>query len=812
MRCVAACCLALVVQPLAARDAYQVRQENRNYEAWREKAFFGSSPSSPSSSYSHYQPPAQPKSDYSRQASDQFLRQRMKEENEYNARVARENARIDALNRRYDRRALLNQQALAGNVGAMRLLAQDVLSDSAASEKDKQAAKSWMAEAAFHHDPEAMQYVEMVAEARKRAQEEAVVRQRAQLWEGARAGDVHAMYNLGTELFDKTTPDLHRNGIEFLQRCIEKGDEPAMSFVVKNVKNDGALPDDLALYALARDALGMLPGHAEDAFIAGSMHIGGGALCKPDREKALPFMEKAAAEGYADAFYRMGEAYEEGKGGPRDPAQAAQWFRKALGHEHPEFGIADERTANGLTRALLDPTCEPASHAEELLSLWDKHILDNSYLSGKDTAIRAADALASGILHVQDFEREVLYLSRAVNGSWSDDDAADQLRLSKRLGDYLVNRFQPGLRIAVKDGNHFKVREARRVDGLVPLWDGVARYEARLEPCLAVAYTALGMSEEELESIEHPSAAVELFDSIAGLFDDSRAWYESGRLRLLGKGVPQDFVGANERLLKAWEKGNAHAALYLAILQQKKWVAGATDEAANGWIKKGAERGDPECMTHYGSMLFRGPDGKPNASEEQRMLGLDWLRKAVDAGDLSAMDTLADIFETGNGAPQNEVQALALVTRASNAGLGSAKRKLAVRMAEGRGVPKDQSAAIKLMFEAAQTDMLAAGNLGVVLWRGDWGEKDVPNGLQWMEVALERGFWPAGRNLAKIHHLGLGIAADETKARAYLERAGQIGGEEAAQAVAELYAKGEVITKDEEAAARWRTKAGSPQS
>jgi uncharacterized protein len=214
-------------------------------------------------------------------------------------------------------------------------------------------------------------------------------------------------------------------------------------------------------------------------------------------------------------------------------------------------------------------------------------------------------------------------------------------------------------------------------------------------------------------------------------------------------------------------------------------------------------------MHNHGLNLLaaKGEDAAKNS--EQKKSGIAWLKKAADAGNAEAVSDLATAYEKGNGVAADEATALALFKQAAAGGVGSAKRELATRFAQGKGVPKDQKAAIKLMFEAAQTDELAAGNLGVVLWRGDWGEKSVEDGLNWMEVALERGFWPAGRNLAKIYHLGLDVPADEEKAHAFLERAGSIGGAPAASAVAEMYATGEIIAKDEQAAARWRAKASA---
>ena len=177
------------------------------------------------------------------------------------------------------------------------------------------------------------------------------------------------------------------------------------------------------------------------------------------------------------------------------------------------------------------------------------------------------------------------------------------------------------------------------------------------------------------------------------------------------------------------------------------------------------------------------------------------------------MVDLSDLYALGSGVAQDDAAAVALLRKAVELDWGPAKRDLADRLAKGRGVEKDRKLALKLLYEAAHTDLKAANNLGVILWRGEWGEKDVDDGLRWMEVTLDHGFWVSGRNLAKIHHLGLGVEANEDKARAYLEQAGDAAGAESAQGVAELYERGEVITQDLEAAKRWRQKAATyPQA
>ena len=454
----------------------------------------------------------------------------------------------------------------------------------------------------------------------------------------------------------------------------------------------------------------------------------------------MPFLLKAVNDGYTDANIRIAEIHDKAIGGPRDIPTAIEWYRKALPYEHPEFGISKQRTRLSFSRILLEPANNAKEHARELLELWDDSMVDRDSLT-KSLALLAADALASGALGIQDPTREIFYLSRALSDRWTTDENDEHVRISERFGTYVLNQAGPELRIVVKDGKTFRVRPANRADGIWPHCYGIFNSPgATVEACLAAGYTALSLPDDDLKAVNQLSCAVSMFDSIATKFDDPTAWYESGRLVLLGKGVDRDAGDANARLLKAWAKGSPAAALLLAVIQQKKLIPNATDAAAEAWIKQGALKNEPECMRLYGLQLLAMKNDDSALVAQQKQTGVQWLKRSADAGNVAALDDLADSFQHGEGVAADDVQAVELLTKAAAGGSGSAKRKLATRMAEGRGVVKDPKAGLKLMHEAAQTDVLAAGNLGVVLWRGDWGEKTVEDGLDWMEVALERGF------------------------------------------------------------------------
>lgn len=79
--------------------------------------------------------------------------------------------------------------------------------------------------------------------------------------------------------------------------------------------------------------------------------------------------------------------------------------------------------------------------------------------------------------------------------------------------------------------------------------------------------------------------------------------------------------------------------------------------------------------------------------------------------------------------------------------------------------------------------------------RLQWGEKDVVDGLRWMEVTWRNGFWvPAAISPKSITSIWRG--GERRQARACLEQAGDAAGAESAPGVAKFHEHGEVITKD----------------
>ncbi len=80
----------------------------------------------------------------------------------------------------------------------------------------------------------------------------------------------------------------------------------------------------------------------------------------------------------------------------------------------------------------------------------------------------------------------------------------------------------------------------------------------------------------------------------------------------------------------------------------------AKDEAeAERWRRRGAEAGDSFSMMFYGNDLM---EGKRVAKDVEA--GLDWLRRATEAGNWWAVADMGDLYDEGwNGIPRDREKA-----------------------------------------------------------------------------------------------------------------------------------------------------------
>ena len=91
---------------------------------------------------------------------------------------------------------------------------------------------------------------------------------------------------------------------------------------------------------------------------------------------------------------------------------------------------------------------------------------------------------------------------------------------------------------------------------------------------------------------------------------------------------------------------------------------------------------------------------------------LDSLKAAAEQGDATAQFNLGYMYSTGEGVPENDVEAVRWFQMAAEQGDASAQLNLGVMYANGEGIPKDYVQAYAWFnIAAAQGDEIAKENL-----------------------------------------------------------------------------------------------------
>ena len=144
------------------------------------------------------------------------------------------------------------------------------------------------------------------------------------------------------------------------------------------------------------------------------------------------------------------------------------------------------------------------------------------------------------------------------------------------------------------------------------------------------------------------------------------------------------------------------------------------------------------------------------------------------------------MYYDGRGVPQDYAKAVAWYQIAAELGLAEAQCNLSVMYYDGKGVPQDYAKAAAWCQKAAeQGDALAQRNLSVMFLKKEIGENaDVlylnKRAVYWLEKAAAQNDATALYNLGCIYLDGMeGVSADRTKALDYLEKAKDLGHDEA---------------------------------
>jgi hypothetical protein len=119
---------------------------------------------------------------------------------------------------------------------------------------------------------------------------------------------------------------------------------------------------------------------------------------------------------------------------------------------------------------------------------------------------------------------------------------------------------------------------------------------------------------------------------------------------------------------------------------------------------------------------------------------LDTWRARAEQGDARAQFNLGLMYDTGEGVPQDDAEAVRWYRRAADQGHADAQFNLGFMYINGRGVPQDDAKAFRWYRLAAdQGDATAQYNLGLMYANGQGVPQDYVAAHMWLNLAAAQG-------------------------------------------------------------------------
>lgn len=192
------------------------------------------------------------------------------------------------------------------------------------------------------------------------------------------------------------------------------------------------------------------------------------------------------------------------------------------------------------------------------------------------------------------------------------------------------------------------------------------------------------------------------------------------------------------------------------------------------------------------------------------------LRQQAEAGNADAQFNLGIAWINGSAGTVDYEKARYWWEKAAAQGQRIAQYNLGVLYDEGRGVSQDYHLAAQWYRKAAQQGFISAQyNLGNLYRDGKGVPQNAYIARDWQEKAAAQGDRDAMYALGSLYrHGALGISGDGQHALAFywLEQAAMRGQPQAQAELADLYARGEGVARDPATAAKWQQAAATAQT
>jgi hypothetical protein len=233
-------------------------------------------------------------------------------------------------------------------------------------------------------------------------------------------------------------------------------------------------------------------------------------------------------------------------------------------------------------------------------------------------------------------------------------------------------------------------------------------------------------------------------------------------------------------------------------------ISDCAAEDARWAIKNARLRGDPIVQHYIRKWEFGWRRFLPWNGPHGGGLGIGWLCKAAELGNIVAQAQLADCYASGKGASQNDRLAALWYRKAAEQGDQVAQYRLGGFCHRGRGVSQDRAEAVKWFRASAGAGYAPAqGSLGLCCYEGLGVKQDYVEAVKWFRKAAEQRFAQAQYNLGCCYSNGDGVSQDYSQAVEYYREAAEQGYAEAQYTLSTCYFDGLGVSQDYVEAYKW---------
>ncbi len=421
--------------------------------------------------------------------------------------------------------------------------------------------------------------------------------------------------------------------------------------------------------------------------------------------KAAEWYLRSAEQGNANAQYRLGLLYCDGRGVEQNYEEAVKWFTEAAKQNHPEaldrlgmlaengYGMErDEQQAAEWYRQSAEQGNTDAQYRLGLLYC-DGRGVEQNYEDAVKWFEKAAEQGNAGAQYrlgllcsdgrgvEQDYGEALKWFEKAAEQN--QPDAEYELGSFYEKGHAVERDIRQALSWYIRSAEH-----------------GSAQAQGRLGDFY---YTNSNVQEEGVEKDNVQAAKWYRLAAEQGNVD------AQGRLAICyyyGQGVGQDLIEALHWFSKAGQKDPGYQSLVEYLYSM-------------GWDSKSLSPEENAVLQYdMGFMYFEG-----NGMAQDYTKAFQWFMQAAELNHQEAQDYVGQCYAYGYGTEQDDRQAVEWFERSAGQGNANAQYHLALMYHSGRGVDQSYPAAFGWFKKAAEQDHQEAQNyVGLYYENGFAGE------------------------------------------------------------------------------------------